>query len=160
MKDTKFLTQAALIGAAYAVLTIILAPISYGIMQVRIAEALTVLPFFTSAAVPGLFIGCLIANIYGGAGIADIIIGSLTTLSAAYLSAKVKKKCLVPLPPIILNALIIGTMLYTIFLNTGDKTTLLAAIGWVGLGQTIACYGLGYPLLILLEKYKDKLFSK
>lgn len=158
MKDTKFLTQAALIGAVYAVLTIILTPISYGIMQVRIAEALTVLPFFTPAAVPGLFIGCLIANIYGGVGIADIIIGSLTTLGAAYLSAKITIKQLVPLAPIILNALIIGTLLYTVFLNTGNKTTLLATICWVGLGQTIACYGLGYPLLILLEKYKNKLF--
>ena len=85
MTRTKYLTHAAIIAAVYVVLTIIFAPISYGQVQVRISEALTVLPYFTPAAIPGLFIGCIIANIYGGAGIIDIIFGSLATLFAAFL---------------------------------------------------------------------------
>ena len=101
MTRTKYLTHAAIIAAVYVVLTIIFAPISYGQVQVRISEALTVLPYFTPAAIPGLFIGCIIANIYGGAGIIDIIFGSLATLFAAFLSYKMPKKYLVPLPPIL-----------------------------------------------------------
>jgi uncharacterized membrane protein len=156
MKSTKYLVQAAVIGAIYAVLTIFLAPISYGPLQVRISEALTVLPFFTPAAVPGLFIGCVISNYYGVLsgmsllGIPDIVFGSLATLIAAYMSYKMPKKFLVPLPPIIINAVVIGIMLFYAFAND----YMLAFMGWVGLGQCIACYGLGYPLMILLERYK------
>ena len=72
-----FLTQAAVIAAIYVVLTIIFAPFSFGEVQVRISEALTVLPFFTPAAIPGLFVGCIIANLFGGAIPADIIFGSI-----------------------------------------------------------------------------------
>ena len=75
MKKTNFMVQAALIGAIYATITIAFAPISYGQLQVRISEALTILPFFTPAAIPGLFIGCIVANIYGGQGMIDIEIG-------------------------------------------------------------------------------------
>jgi uncharacterized membrane protein len=160
MKSTKFLVQAALIAAIYAVLTISLAPFSYGIMQVRISEALTVLPFFTPAAIPGLFIGCLIANIYGGLGIIDIVFGSLATLIAAVLSYLLRKqKFLVPIPPIIVNAVVVGIILYYAFINDPDlKAPLLVIMGWVGLGQLIACYGLGYPLMLLLKRYK-KIFE-
>ncbi|MGE4282989.1 MAG: QueT transporter family protein [Clostridia bacterium] len=156
MKSTKFLVQAALIGAIYAVLTIAFAPFSYGIMQVRISEALTILPFFTPAAIPGLFVGCLLANIYGGMGLADIVFGSLATLIAASLSYLVRKyKWLVPFPPVIVNALIVGTFLYYIFMNDPEMSApLLVIMGWVGLGQLIACYGLGYPLMLLLKKYE------
>ena len=156
MKKTKFLVQAAIIGAIYAVLTIALAPFSYGIMQVRVSEALTVLPFFTPAAIPGLFIGCMVANIYGGFGIIDIVFGSLATLLAAYLSYILRKwKALVPLPPIIVNAIVIGVILYYAFLNDPQlKAPLWAIMGWIGLGQFISCYGLGYPLLVILRKYK------
>ena len=75
-----FLTQAAVIAAIYVVLTIIFAPFSFGEVQVRISEALTILPFFTPAAIPGLFVGCIIANLFGGAIPADIIFGSIATL--------------------------------------------------------------------------------
>lgn len=159
MKNTKYFIQASLIAAVYAVITILLAPISYGIMQVRISEALTVLPYFTPAAVPGLFMGVVIANFYGGLGILDIVFGSLATLIAAYLSYCLRgKKYLVPLPPIVVNAIIIGFVLYYTFINTPDKAPLLVIAGWVGLGQLIACYGLGYPLMILLDKYKEDIF--
>ena len=78
------MTQSALIAAVYVVLTMVFAPFSFSEIQVRIAEALTILPLFTPAAIPGLFIGCLLGNILGGAALPDIIFGSLATLIGAY----------------------------------------------------------------------------
>ena len=75
-KGTQFLTEAAVIGAIYVVLTLLFAPLSYGEIQIRFSEALTILPFFTPAAIPGLFVGCIIANLFGGAIPVDIIFGS------------------------------------------------------------------------------------
>lgn len=159
MKRTKFLTQAAMIAAIYVVLVEVFKPFAYGMIQVRVAEALTILPFFTPAAIPGLTIGVLVSNIIGPYGMMDIVFGSLATLIAAYLSYKMPRKILVPIPPITVNAVIIGAMLYYIFLGTPDEMPLLAIMGWVGLGQLIACYGLGYPLMRILEKYKNKIFN-
>ncbi|SDK70218.1 QueT transporter family protein [Natronincola ferrireducens] len=158
MKRTKFLTQAAMIAAIYVVMVEVFKPFAYGMVQVRIAEALTVLPFFTAAAIPGLTIGVIVSNIIGPYGMIDIVFGSLATFMAAYLSYRMPKKALVPLPPVLVNAVIIGAMLYFIFLGTPDEMPLLPIMGWVGLGQIVACYGLGYPLMNILEKYKDKIF--
>jgi len=159
MNKTKFLVQSAMIAAIYVVLTLVFKPISYGLMQVRVSEALTILPFFTPAAIPGLAIGCLLANVIGPYGILDVILGTTATLIAAVLSYKMPNKYLVPIPPIIVNALIIGPMLYYILVAEQVPVQMMGAILWVALGQVIACYGLGYPLLRLLEKYKNKIFS-
>ncbi|HHT50937.1 MAG TPA: QueT transporter family protein [Eubacteriaceae bacterium] len=149
MTDEKisYLTQGAVIATVYIVLTLLLAPISYGAIQVRIAEALTILPYFTPAAIPGLFIGCIIANLNSPLGLIDIIFGSVATLIAALITYRIKDKRLVPLPSIISNAIIIPFVLKQVlgipyFIN----------MAWVGIGQIIACYGLGYPLLIFIEK--------
>lgn len=158
MNKTKFLTQAAMIAAIYVVLVEVFKPFSYGIMQVRIAEVLTVLPYFTPAAVPGLTVGVIISNIIGPYGVLDIVVGSLATLIAAYFTYKMRKKILAPLPPIVVNAIIIGLMLYYIFLGSPDEAPLLAIMGWVALGQTIVCYGLGYPFMLILDKYKNSIF--
>ena len=83
-QNVTFLTQAAMIAAIYVVLTYVFAPFSFGEVQVRIAEALTILPAFTPAAIPGLFVGCLIGNTLGGAILPDIICGSLATLIGAF----------------------------------------------------------------------------
>ena len=154
MKNVKFLVQAALIAAVYAALTLAFAPISYGQLQVRVSEALTVLPFFTPAAIPGLFVGCIISNIFGGNGMIDIVFGSLATLGAAYLSYKMPKKWLVPIPPIVINGIVVGFILNYLY-----QLPLVATMLWVGLGQIIACYVLGYPLMMGLEKYKDRIFN-
>ena len=82
-KNVTFLTHAAMIAAIYVVLTFVFAPISFGEVQIRIAEMLTVLPIFTPAAIPGLFVGCIIGNIAGGALLPDIIFGSIATLIGA-----------------------------------------------------------------------------
>ena len=148
---TKYMIQAAVIAAIYGVLTIVLMPISYGFMQIRVSEALTVLPFFTPAAIPELFIGCLVANILGPNGLLDIILGSGASLIAALLSYYLRKRpILVPLPPVVVNALVIGPMLKYVY---ALPIPLIACILWVGLGQLIACYGIGYPLLTYLKKY-------
>lgn len=153
MKKTGFpinyWTKAAMIGAVYALLTVIFAPISYGMIQVRISEMLMILPFFTAAAIPGLFVGCIIANIIGGYGILDVVFGSLATLISAYLVSKISNKYLVPLPPVIINAVVVGLILHLVL----GLPFYLTAI-WVGLGQLIACYGLGLPLLFLLARHR------
>lgn len=149
---TKFLLQAAVIAATYAALTILLAPFSYGFMQIRVSEALTILPFFTPAAIPGLFIGCLVSNLLSPYGIIDVILGSGATLIAAVGSYLLRSKpILVPLPPVVANAVIIGAMLYYVY---EVPVNLFIIMAWVGLGELIACYLIGYPLLRYLKKYK------
>ena len=155
-KSVQFLVRAAIIAAVYAALTILFAPISYGLVQVRVSEALCILPFFTVAAVPGLFIGCLIANLVAGLGILDIVFGSLATLVAAYITSKIKNKWLAPLPAVLVNAVVIGAMLY--YLQIAPLPIWMFMI-YVGVGQTVACYGIGMPLLFLLKKYRIKLFT-
>ncbi len=149
---TKQLVQGAVIAAVYAVLTLVLAPLSYGMMQVRVSETLCVLPMFTPAAVPGLFIGCFVANMLGPNGVVDVLTGSAATLIAAIMSYKLRNKPkLVPLPPVIANAVIVGWTLSVVY----GLGALPACMFWVGLGEAIACYVLGYPLIKYLQKHKD-----
>ena len=150
---TRFLVHAALLAAMYAALTLAFAPISYGPVQVRVSEMLTVLPFLTPAAIPGLFVGAMVANAYGGLGVLDVVVGSSATLAAAFLTYRMKKKWLAPLPPVLVNALVIGAMLAHLF-----QLPLVPTILYVGLGQTVACYVLGYPFLLAMEKVAPALF--
>ena len=109
---TKFITMSAAIAAIYVVLTIVFAPISFLAVQVRIAEALTALPMFSLAAVPGLFIGCIFGNLLGGAVVWDIVFGSIATLIGAVGSYLLRKnRWLVPVPPIVSNSLIVPFVL-------------------------------------------------
>ena len=151
-KTTKYVLQGAIIAAVYAVLTIVLAPISYGPMQVRISEALTVLPVFTPAAIPGLFVGCFVANMVGPYGAIDMICGSIATLIAALLTYKLRNNTwLAPLPPVVLNGVIIGGMLHFAY----GVPNLPACMAWVAVGEAIACYAIGVPLIKLLGRYKN-----
>jgi uncharacterized membrane protein len=143
--NTKFITQAGIIASLYATLTIILAPISYGLIQVRFSEALTILPFITPTAIPGLFVGCLIANTVSFLGIVDVIGGSLCTLVAAFLThilSRTKRPILAPLPPVVINAFGVST-----YLHASVNVPYLLCVFYVGAGEIIACYLLGYPLL-------------
>ncbi len=150
MKKVKFLTQAGIIAAVYAVLTIVI-PLSSGPVQVRVSEMLTVLPYYTPAAVYGLTAGCLIANIFAGNGPLDVVFGSLATLIAALLTSKAPKRVLAPLPPVVANAVIIPIVL-KLALGAPFFLTVLT----IAAGQLAACYGLGYPLMLLLERYGIK----
>ncbi|ACA53784.1 QueT transporter family protein [Clostridium botulinum] len=158
-KKISKLVFSAVIAAIYTVLTLLLAPISYGQIQVRVSESLTLLPFLSSYSIWGVFLGCIISNLIGGNGIIDVVFGSLATLIAAVLTYYIGKsnlkfkKYLAPLPPIIINAVVIGFILnYTL------KLPLLLSIIWVGLGEAISCYVLGLILISIIEKNK-KLMS-
>lgn len=153
---TKLLAQAAIIAALYAALTVMIMPASYGIMQLRVSEALTILPIFTPAAIPGLFIGCIVANLVSPVGLIDVVIGSAATLIAAVLTYKLRdNKIVALLPPVLANAVLVGFELYK-FYNVGFS--LPACMFWVGLGEAAAVYVLGFPLSLFLEKYK-KIFE-
>ncbi|HHV72204.1 MAG TPA: QueT transporter family protein [Clostridia bacterium] len=150
-KNLLYLIQAAIIAAIYVIITLTFSPLSFGPVQFRFSEALTVLPFVLKSAVPGLFVGCLIANFFSPNPLMwmDVVFGSLATLLAAYLTMKTKKPYLAPLPPVIVNALIIGIMLAYLY-----GLPLWLTISSVGLGQAVSCYVLGYPLLFFLLKTK------
>ena len=146
-----FASATAHVAAMYAALTIFLAPISSGEIQVRVAEALTVMPYFTSAAVPGLFVGCFIANIFVGQGAYDMVLGPLVTFLAAYITRKLPNKYLAPLPPVLLNAVYVGVLLFFV-----ANLPIIITMLFVAAGEFIACYGLGVPLMHLIEKHYDK----
>jgi len=141
------MVRAALIAAAYALLVIFFAPLSYGPVQVRIAEALTLLPWLWVEAIPGLFLGCVIANLFGGFGLVDVIFGSAATLFAAVLTRLMPNRFLAALPPVVVNALVVGG--YLAYLT---EVSFPFAAMYVGVGQAIACYALGLPLLVALER--------
>lgn len=144
------LALSGLVAAAYTVVTILLAPISYGQVQVRISEALTLLPFFFPQSILGLFVGCLIANLWGGFGLLDIVLGSLATLLAALLTSKMPNVYLAAVPPVTVNMVVVGG--YLSFLL--DIPFWSCAL-YVGLGQVVACFFLGIPLsLLLLRRLK------
>lgn len=163
--SARFIAEAGIIAALYFVLTVAVAPLSYGQLQVRISEALGILPFFTPAAVPGLFVGCVLANLFSPFGVWDIVFGSLATLIAALITYRIKIKWLLPLPAIVVNALVIGAeiTLLSALPQFGDMlspTVFSVAAAYVGAGEAIATYVLGMPLFFLLSKHRDKLFLR
>lgn len=153
-KNTKLLVQAAAIAAVYVVLTMVFAPISFGEIQVRVSEALTILPFFTPAAIPGLFVGCLVGNILGGAILPDIIFGSLATLIGAVFSWMLRKnRYLVPVPPIVSNTVIVPLVLR---FGYGINLPIPMMMLTVCIGEVISCGVIGLILLFALEKAVGK----
>lgn len=160
MKNKKvlFTVQSASIAAIYVVLTVLFAPLGFGQVQVRFAEALTILPFFTPAAVPGLFVGCIIGNFIGGAIPADIIFGSLATLIGALGSYALRRnKFLVPLPPIVVNIMVIPMIL---FYGYGVHLPVPLMMLTVGIGQIISCGVMGLVILFALNRYRGSIFQK
>ena len=158
-KGTQFLAEAAVIGAIYVVLTVLFAPLSYGEVQVRFSEALTILPFFTPAAIPGLFIGCIIANLFGGAIPVDIIFGSIATLIGAVFTYKLRNQSrfLAPLPPIIANAVIVP---FVLRFGYGVNLPIPLMMLTVGIGEVISCAVFGLILQTTLLKYKNVIFRR
>ncbi|MDE6959710.1 MAG: QueT transporter family protein [Lachnospiraceae bacterium] len=160
MKENKvlFLTQAALIAAVYVVLCVAFAPISYGEVQVRVAEALVILPFFTPAAIPGLFIGCLLSNLIGGSVLVDVVFGSLATLLGAVGTYYLRKnKVLLLLPPIAANTVIVP---FVLRYGYGVLLPIPFMMLTVGIGEVIAVAILGSVLLNVLVRYRGILFGK
>lgn len=151
-----FITQAAMIAAIYVVLVEAFAPISFSGIQCRIAEALTILPYFTAAAIPGVTVGCLLANIIAGGAILDIVFGTIATLLGAIGSYAVRKyKWAVPLPPIIANTIIVPWVLRLAY---ADKAPIYFLMATVGIGEVVACGIFGMILLFALQRYRQYIF--
>ncbi len=157
-KKVLYIVQAAVIAAIYVVLTAIAAgfDLASGMVQVRFSEALTVLPFFTPAAIPGLTIGCIIANTVTGAMLPDIIFGSLATLLGAIGSWFLRKnRVLVTLPPVLAYALIIPFVLtYAYNIPGGIPLQMLT----VGAGEVLSCVILGSILISALQPVRNHIF--
>ena len=161
---TRALTRAGVIAAMYVALTLLFQPISFNAIQFRISEALTLLPILTADAIPGLFIGCLIANMLGGAVWFDVALGSVATLLAAICTRKCREKPpLAALFPSIFNGLIVGPVVYFAYVRApGDPVsvpTLLFNMATVALGELVVCYVLGLPMIYGLKKLPAKLFE-
>ncbi|MCI5958744.1 MAG: QueT transporter family protein [Lachnospiraceae bacterium] len=158
-KKAYFITQAAVIAALYVVLTMFINAfnLANGAIQVRISEALTILPYFTPAAIPGLFVGCLLSNFLTGAAIWDIVFGSLATLLGAIGTYLLRKwKWCAPIPPILANTIIIPFVLtYAYGLPGGIPFFMLT----IGAGEVLSCGILGMILLFALQKYRDVIFK-
>ncbi len=159
-KHSLVLTTAALVGAAYAVLTMVLAPISYGALQFRLSETLCVLPFFIPSTAWGLFVGCAVANLLTG-NVFDVVFGSLATLMAALCTAYIGKKgghkLLACLMPVLFNAVIIGIVITEAYngLSIFKQPEILALNCFqVGLGEAGVMFLVGCPLMVQLEKLK------
>lgn len=161
MKNQKayFITQAAVIAALYVVLTMFINAfdLASGAIQVRISEALTILPYFTPAGIPGLFIGCLLSNFLTGAAIWDVIFGSLATLLGAIGTYALRKwKWCASIPPIVSNTIIIPFVLtYAYGIPGGIPFFMLT----IGIGEILSCGVLGMVLLFALQKYRNVIFK-
>ncbi len=158
MKNKKlvFICQEAVIAALYVVLTYVFSAFASGVIQVRVSEALTILPAFTPAAIPGLVIGCLLSNTLTGCVLLDIIFGSVATLIGALGSYALRRHTwLVPIPPIVSNMIIVPFVLRYAYGATDAFPFMIAT---VGAGEIISCYLLGMILYGALKKVNHTLF--
>lgn len=148
------LALAGVIAGVYAALTLFLPIPQYGGVQLRVAEAMTVLPFLFPEAGWGLTVGCFLANLLGSPIVLDWVFGTAATLLAAVWTSRVKRRCLAPLPPVVCNAVIVGAEIA--WFTVQDGGAFWPAYGLsaftVGLGEAVACYGLGLPLLRWVER--------
>lgn len=162
---TRKLTQAAMIAGLYAALTFATFFMSFGAIQYRVSEALTILPVFTASAVPGLSVGCALANLLGAltgvnpVGLIDAVFGTAATLIAALITYRIGKSpkkwvryAFAPLPAVLANAVIVGLEICVFFIGTLTWETFLINAGLVLWGELVVCYVLGLPLMIILER--------
>lgn len=155
--NNRYLTKASLIAAIYIILVLIqiipvpLVNLTFGPVQLRLAEGLVILPLVEAAAVPGLFVGCLLANLimvpYSGFGLIDVFGGSLVTLIAAYLTSKMKNKAMGMLPPILLNGLIVS-----IWVSYFTKVPYLYTVLGIAGGELVSLVLFGNIILYVYEK--------
>lgn len=164
MKKTRFVTEAALIAALYAGLTVGLLPIAFNALQFRVSEALTVLPFLFPSAVPGLVLGCAVANLWSRFGLLDVLFGSLATLLAALCTRFLRRfrygVWLAPLPPVVLNTLIVGALI-AYSSSTKPKgpsfwSLYLTEGALLFVSEAVVCCLLGLPLLLMVKRLAGK----
>lgn len=155
-RNVRQITFAALTGALYVTLSYFgsIFGLTYGPIQCRFSEALTVLPFLCPTAAWGLFAGCILSNILSPYGALDLIFGSLATLIAGLLTARCKNKWLAPLPPVICNGVIVGALLsfQEVGFTAAFPGVFLYNAASVAAGELIACYGLGMLLMAAISR--------
>lgn len=167
--NVRFLVQAAMIAALYTALTLVAVMLNwaFGPVQFRFSEAMTVLPVFTPAAIPGLAVGCFLSNLWSSMGVMDMVFGTLATLLAAVATRAVRHvrvkgiPVLAPLPPVLFNALIVGLEITIVSPEGFLWPVFLYNALSVGAGQLAACYVLGLPLAVLLDRLdaENRVFS-
>lgn len=151
--STRRLVCGAVIAAIYAVLTLVLQPISYGAIQIRFSEALTLLPILMAEAVPGVTLGCLLANILGGSMLPDIVFGTLATLLAAVCTRRLRSRFwLAAAMPVIANGLIVGAVVHYCY---APEMALPLCMLTVAIGEAVACFIVGPLLIGVLKKLPD-----
>ena len=159
-KKVLLIVQAALIAAIYVVLTYFISAfnLASGAIQVRISEALTILPVFTPAAIPGLFIGCLLSNLLTGCMPLDVVFGSLATLIGAIFtwSLRNKSKFLAPVPPVVANIIVVPFVLKYAYMVPLPIPFMMLT---VGVGEVVGCGVLGLVLYTALNRYKNVIFK-
>ena len=146
------MTACGIIAAVYAVVTIATGSFAYGPIQFRIAEALCVLPFFAPWTTWGLTLGCLLANLFSTVSALDIVIGTLATLIACLLTARCKSRFLAPLPPVIVNAVMIGAMLAGVLAPESFWKSFAVFGMQVGAGELAVMYTLGLALIVVFQR--------
>lgn len=144
-RTARKLARVGIVAASYTAVTVLFLPISYGPIQVRVSEALTVLPYVSPSSIWGLGLGCMLANVFGGYGVYDIVFGSMATLGAGLLTRMMPSPYLAPVPPVFVNALVVGA-----YLSVLTGFPLPMAVLYVGLGEAVACFALGLPLLLFI----------
>lgn len=164
------LVRCAVIAAVYVVVCLVLAPFSYGAVQVRVAEALCLLPVFGAEYIVGVTLGCFLANLLGSTVVVDVVFGTLATLLACLVTYKLRdirvKGLAIPasLPPVAFNMIIVGAFEITFFFSDGAPTAMLAVFNavTVGIGELISCTILGVVLVKLIESNAglNKIFTE
>lgn len=154
---TRRLARGAVIAALYTALTLLLAPISYGQFQVRLSEAMTLLPILLPEAVPALAVGCLLSNILGGCTIFDIVFGTLSTLLAALCTRRLRGKFwLAAAMPVLFNGVIVGAVVHYCY---SPAFPLLLCMLTVAIGEAIACMIVGPLLIGALRRIPGRVFE-
>ena len=148
---TKGITIAAVIAALYVVLTLPFGQIAFGPIQFRIGEILTLLPFFTPWAIPGVTVGCLISNLLFST-VWDVLFGSSATLIAAWFTHKSKHLLVAPIWPILFNGLLIGTMIAVLNLEPFAIMPWLLIMGEITASEFVVCFGLGVPFMRYVQQ--------
>lgn len=152
--NVRALTRAALIAALYAALTLLLAPISYGEIQIRFSEALTLLPVLLPEAVPALTVGCLLSNVLGGCTILDIVFGTLATLLAACCTRLLRSRMwLAAAMPVLFNGVIVGAVVHYAYAPVMPLPLCMLS---VAAGEAIVCFAVGPMLLRVLRRLPSK----
>ena len=156
-RATRRLARGAVIAALYTALTLLLAPISYGQFQVRLSEALTLLPILLPEAVPALAVGCLLSNILGGCTIFDIVFGTLATLLAALCTRRLRGKFwLAAAMPVVFNGVIVGAVVHYCY---SPAFPLPLCMLTVAIGEAIACMIVGPLLIGALRRIPGRVFE-